>query len=1110
MNTNELLKNFKSPPSGYGIVPFYWWMGDPLLKERLSDELDMLAGHNISGLQVNYAHSDVGGRAWGLTYESDPPIFSEEWWELFGWFMSEAKKRGMSVSLSDYTLFSPGQEQVTDRILARRPEMRGSRLVQTVRQIKRGEPTRPGEVPGEILEAVLISGGREIQLSCSGSEVSPDDGELRIICAETVPFSYDPMHPAAGEEIINGFFGQFEKRFPGECGKGLNFFFSDELDFGIGGNLWNRYFADEFIKRKGYDIRPLLHRIFTPGKPESVAVRMDYYDVIVALEEENYFSRIYNWHEERGMTYGCDHGGRGYNVVEFGDYMRTQKYNQGPGCDQPRLSSDIVKNKVASSISHLHRRPRVWLEGFYGSGWGTSAEQLTDAVARNFVMGQNLLSLHGLYYSTHGGYWEWAPPCNCIHMPYWEHMKKFTAATERLSYIMTRGVHCCHVGIIYPVAAFDGGIGGDQAASAAFHMADRLYSQGIDLDYLDRESITGAGISDGELVISGERYRYVVIPDMRVLHADVYRKLLEAAKAGLRVISVVDLPEFSDGDVSGTAAELAPMAEIFRDVKDAVAYLAGTVPRDIIPSVTREYYVNHRRTDGAEIYMTYGIPKGEKCFFRGAGNVMYLSPWDGKTYGIDAEHADGGVYFRMPVCGTGFQLFLVGDAVPEDILPPEETVTVLPLGGEWDFTVVPTMNNRWGDYELPATDGILPCQLKEVTCGGNRFRITYGTYFLAKECFADTASYRRAVADAAAGRTGGFSPYDFSMRFGIEDMPGHQGYHGLKGNISNDFLAVGRAEFTQTSERFLPYENGTGKVFFTFILCDRPTEAEIIAGGILPESLFVNGQRAEPGGRVLLNAGANPVAAGYTECGRGHLIFAVGDPDKTAAGYPLSMKWYHNPSVLPFGIHGSGHVKQTFTFMSPPGLRSAEIFCAGNLISVSAEGRYAILRRGRDSVTADFGRCLSRPTLITIVAESTDGKCGGAMFERPANLFCGKGKFPAGDWTENDGLKFYSGSADYSRTFRLTEEQCRQRVVLVLDRVISTAEVTVNGISAGIRVAPDWEWDITEAAKPGENTLSVRVCNTAGNHYGYIPTRFRSGTGSGIIGNTRIVIRKHS
>ena len=161
---------------------------------------------------------------------------------------------------------------------------------------------------------------------------------------------------------------------PGQGGKGRIFFFSDELNFNIRGRLWNVFFADEFQKRKGYDIRPDLYLVFEEDCPEAVKIRLDYYDVIVQLEEENYFGPVFQWHEDRGMTYGCD---------------------------QPGLQSDIIKNKVASSIAHLYQRPRVWVEDFY--------------------------------YSTYGGFWEWAPPCNCVRMPYWKDMEKLTGAVERLT-----------------------------------------------------------------------------------------------------------------------------------------------------------------------------------------------------------------------------------------------------------------------------------------------------------------------------------------------------------------------------------------------------------------------------------------------------------------------------------------------------------------------------------------------------------------------------------------------------------------------------------------------------------------------------------------------------
>ena len=57
----DVLPGFKNPPAGYGEVPFYWWMGDTLTKERLLWQLDKLTNKGITSLQVNYAHDDKGG-----------------------------------------------------------------------------------------------------------------------------------------------------------------------------------------------------------------------------------------------------------------------------------------------------------------------------------------------------------------------------------------------------------------------------------------------------------------------------------------------------------------------------------------------------------------------------------------------------------------------------------------------------------------------------------------------------------------------------------------------------------------------------------------------------------------------------------------------------------------------------------------------------------------------------------------------------------------------------------------------------------------------------------------------------------------------------------------
>jgi hypothetical protein len=74
--------------------------------------------------------------------------------------------------------------------------------------------------------------------------------------------------------------------------------------------------------------------------------------------------------------------------------------------------------------------------------------------------------------------------------------------------------------------------------------------------------------------------------------------------------------------------------------------------------------------------------------------------------------------------------------------------------------------------------------------------------------------------------------------------------------------------------------------------------------------------------------------------------------------------------------------------------------------------------------------------------------------------------------------------------------------------VAATAEVLVNGISAGVLSAPPWRVDVTELVQAGDNTLIVRVANTLANHYSVgIPTpyAFPHQTRSGLFGPVRLI-----
>jgi len=91
------------------------------------------------------------------------------------------------------------------------------------------------------------------------------------------------------------------------------------------------------------------------------------------------------------------------------------------------------------------------------------------------------------------------------------------------------------------------------------------------------------------------------------------------------------------------------------------------------------------------------------------------------------------------------------------------------------------------------------------------------------------------------------------------------------------------------------------------------------------------------------------------------------------------------------------------------------------------------------------------------------------------------------DWTKRpeDGIRHYSGKAKYRKTFELPADlrnpQPATRLVIDLGEVHDLATVRVNGKELGTLWLAPWRVDVTEAVKPGQNTLEVEVVNVWNN-----------------------------
>ena len=860
----DVLPGFKHPPIGYGEVSFYWWLGDTLTTERITSQLDQLKDKGITGLQINYSHSDKRGPTTWLTDLSQPALFTEKWWKLFQWFMKEAKARNMSVSLSDYTLGAAGQGWYVDEMLNENPSLYGSKLEAKKYEVKENENFET-VLPDDLMniKAYQIQTGNllpntqiDIKPSVINNQLKwkANSGKWVIMAVykTTIKSSFDPMNPLSGQKVNEKFYQRFEDHCPGESGKGLNFFFSDELKFGIEGFLWNSKFAEEFKKRKGYDITAKLDQLFEFLGAECYKTRLDYNDVMVTLTEEGFFKPIYEWHNSRGMLIGCDHGGRGTNVTEFGDYFRTQRWLSGPGCDQPNLGKSIIKAKVASSIAHMYERPRTWLEGYYGSGWGTSSEELADATFTDFAMGHNLLSLHGLYYSTHGSSWEWAAPDNHFRQPYWENMGLFLKCTERLSYILSQGHHRCDVALIYPVAPTEANLKGKESTQTAFDLANNLYPQGIDFDFMDFESLNRSEIKNKELHVSGEQYKVLILPALAAVRYSTIEQALAFYRAGGIVLAVGSLPEASDR-IGGNDAKLQAMVhELFgttyMEKRDATKSFiqknkAGgkgmfiptvkevkTIINDLIEpdfktvSGTFTPNIQHRKLGNRDLYFIYNVPKGTKCFFRATGKAELWNPWDGSTKELKvSEVSNTGTTLVLPLEKTEPQLIVFSPGKAEIELNAQTNIKQkITLDGNWEFELKPTLDNKYGDYRLPAFDdkiGVEIWKLKfsEQTSNESNWKgptfddrqwttssMSYGPQFLKlgplpndidstllESKIVKQTSINTNVAVEINAKNYFWQPYEFSWRWGLKDDPGHQGFHGMKSIINDEIISLG-------------------------------------------------------------------------------------------------------------------------------------------------------------------------------------------------------------------------------------------------------------------------------------------------------------------------------
>ncbi|GAA0930097.1 hypothetical protein [Pseudonocardia zijingensis] len=805
----DLLARFTDPGPQYGPLPIWWWSGARVTRERLRAQMERLVAGGVR--QAVVLCLAPTGPMFGSVAD-DPPFLSPEWLELFDAACADAEELGFTLWLYDQIGFSGANFQ--GRLVAAEPEFAGRALFRTERDGTDVALSPPAGHEPLAAYAVLPDGER-VAVPLEGGAARWTGPHARVVLVHAGTSGFDYFSPAACAALLDQVHGTMEKavghwfaragrrRPAGEARRergtsdrapeeqdgvslgprarrseaeaiehsAIGGFFQDELP---PMPTWGHDFAATFTEAYGYDLLPQLWALWEPdASADAAAVRRDYHAHRAALARRGFFDQHDAWFAERGLVCGFDQaspareGDPVGGVHAYGDYLGLHRGYAAPGSDH------WGDAKVHSSLAHAGGHERTWIEAFHSSGWGGTLEETYDWLAAFLRRGATLYDPHAVYYSTVGGWWEWAPPSTCWRQPYWPSYPVFATAVARLCAVLTAGEHVADVLLLSPTTTAQahvtlaGPLPDAERASRVFHelngvnswLSERrgvLERAGVDHDALDEATLAAGEVRAGALRVGAEDFRTVVLPAVSALHAGAAQRLLDFAAAGGRVLCVERAPDLFPGDDAGVAERFAAA------VADGTITLVGTA--EDVPAAVRHGPVRvradapfllrrhgdahvlaltaHDEHTGTEApildlhgsWLESGFtwqgyndalrstgyrfrPPGDRvAHVRVAGidrpRAQSWSPGTGRRTELDVTAAQDGAWeLTVPFDDGAVALVVLAPGLPDATADPLGPVEeTIPLPGPWRALPESTLDNRWGDLAAADRGGVLPIE----------------------------------------------------------------------------------------------------------------------------------------------------------------------------------------------------------------------------------------------------------------------------------------------------------------------------------------------------------------------------------------------------------------
>ncbi|AWI09668.1 glycosyl hydrolase [Ereboglobus luteus] len=886
--------------------------------------------------------------------------------------------------------------------------------------------------------------------------------------AEGRGLEVDKFEPA----FVNQHFDGYPKKMLDAAGPlaGKTFSVIETDSWEAGHQNWTQNFERYFREQNGYDILPWL-AVYAGECIENITATenflRDLRQTFAALIAKNFYETMAARIHAAGLRYEAQDLVESFARNPLGGYRASdvpmgtlwQPPRAAPGLiDGIRISgaiagsgsglgfggagaTQISRRAEAASASHFYGKRHVAIETITGrrGNWAHSPWSLKGTVDSSFFDGANLLVFHTFAHQPdeRSPGWQMNPYGTAQNrkLTWWPFSKPWFTYISRTQYMLQQGKPANRVLYFYS----------DQIPSGSAYLPLRSSQQ---YDIADGDAVRNfLRVENGRLVSPGRmNYELMVVSKDTTLLPETLEKLKALVEAGARV-SAEKKPSFNPtlrGGAKADASWRKLVAELFGDGSKSArkigkgVFYAGHTPDEAIAALgLRELFTcrlndlsdpndiawTHREhIDGSEWFHVANkdsaAPRSGIMSFDVTGKTVSI--WHPETGEITPapvlDEADGRT--RIPLSLAPLEgVFVVFGGKNA---PRSQTASSVTVNGQPVFPVVPPLpvDNKIITKDFTVFITVTPAADRPVTA-----QSTKGIVSLAKENVV-------------------LIPEEMHKKVGDKN-------HACAG------LSVGRNSIAV-------FEHGTS--FRNSVLVWNnpvPENARIaLAYKNNVPTLYLNGKQIATGsasGRVV-----HPPASLQGSFKGKVAGFSVHDTTFDAKKIASDAR-AQTPS--PECDNSESKQKSPRLYVTTKGKMGAEFFTPGKVEIKKTDGQTRSL--AAEKIPAP--KTLAGPWTVTF-----DAKWGAPAGPQRFDTLT--------SWTESKepGIKHYSGVATYVKEITLdkNETAAGQRVYLEIDQVCEVAQVTVNGKLAGTLWRPPYRLDITDAVRPGKNTLQIAVANT--------------------------------